>query len=147
LAYRSDSRPETTFSERDGPQGRPIARLPEEKWFLRTKKSQRERNTEYAGNFCHEHPGKQLNEVCEARSCVYIEQNQVCRVSECAVFCYVVCLFVPLEFVLTPSMLQMLDMTFNDNRIRRETKVDISTFLRSELRTGMRIVSRFYNAK
>ena len=48
---------------RDGPQGRPIARLPEKKWFLSQKHSQRARDTEYAKTYCRGNPREQLDEM------------------------------------------------------------------------------------
>ena len=48
---------------RDGPQGRPIARLPEKKWYWSQKHSQRAKDTEYASTYCHESPREQLDEM------------------------------------------------------------------------------------
>ena len=80
-----------TFGE--GPEGRPISRMPDKKWFTRNEQSARAFDSEYASNFCLESPRQKLD--------------------------------------------QMLSMTFNDQKIQRETKVDISQYPRTELRTAL----------
>jgi len=80
-----------TFGE--GPEGHPIRRIPERKWFLRNEPSARSKDTEYCAAFCHDTPREQLD--------------------------------------------QMLNMTYNDRRIQRETKVDISQYPRDKLNTAL----------
>ena len=79
--------------EREGPMGRPITRIPENKWYLRNETSSNVRDTEYNRTYCMDRPNEQLD--------------------------------------------TMLNMTFNDQRIQRDTKVNLQEFPRSELRAAM----------
>ena len=47
----------------EGPDSRPISRVREKSFFLRSEASKRARDTEYASHYCHDKPGEQLDQM------------------------------------------------------------------------------------